>query len=232
MHSSSSVILLDNHGCFTYVEHNLLKRVTLALEDLGVQVELSSLAHIINAAMTNFFEPSVQRIRSVEAEYNAWQHVWKYILKEYTLPLSEEHLNRMEKCHYTYAMKLYPDALPAMEKLCQIKRISMVANALPSLFSILHDWPASQYFERIFVSCLLGVEKPGFTFFETVCNALSVQKEQCILIDDTYENVASAKRYGIRPIHLDRSSQSAMNDDGIWVCPSLIEAISVVTAED
>jgi len=60
------------------------------------------------------------------------------------------------------------------------------------------------YFEskKIILSCRLGYDKlsENFELFKETVNALEVQKEECIFVDDRIESIAKANEYGMTGI--------------------------------
>jgi FMN phosphatase YigB (HAD superfamily) len=60
------------------------------------------------------------------------------------------------------------------------------------------DYPSLSAFEHIFASHLIAHAKPRETAFSFVARALKLQMSECLLVDDTPLNVASAQAAGWR----------------------------------
>ena len=52
-------------------------------------------------------------------------------------------------------------------------------------------------FDQCFFSCALGVKKPTHEFFLQILESLELSAEDCLFVDDSPANVASAKEMGI-----------------------------------
>jgi len=82
--------------------------------------------------------------------------------------------------------------------------IYLLSNSNP----LHHAYWARQYadilsnFQRIFVSYELGRRKPEAEAFAAIASAIGVPLENILFFDDTDENVGSARRLGMRAIHV------------------------------
>lgn len=225
------VVLLDNHGCLTYGQPVLLERLSAALTSLRLDVAKTHLKAILNDAIGVSFRDSLVRIRTVNAEMDAWATVWSQILSELGAPVDDDTVQWLTtQCHYARAITLYPDSMSALQTMIDIARVSIFSNALPALDPVLQRLGVAQHCEQVFISCILGVEKPDPAMFELAFEALEVYHRRAVLIDDTKENVQAAYDWGIAGILLDRNTDAHQStvDGGIWCCGSLEEAAHLI----
>lgn len=57
-------------------------------------------------------------------------------------------------------------------------------------------------FDRVFVSCELGLRKPERAAFAAVSRAIGVAAQAILFFDDTLENVLGARRAGLQAVHV------------------------------
>ncbi|KUK89544.1 MAG: Haloacid dehalogenase domain protein hydrolase [Mesotoga infera] len=67
------------------------------------------------------------------------------------------------------------------------------------------------FFDKVYASHLIGIAKPDPLFYQYILEHENVTKEKTIFIDDTMENVISARNIGIQAIHF-RDSDGLKND--------------------
>ncbi|MFQ5593834.1 MAG: HAD family hydrolase [Anaerolineae bacterium] len=83
-------------------------------------------------------------------------------------------------------------------------RMSVISNSDGRAAEILHDLDLAQYFEHVFDSAVLGVEKPHPAIFEVTLRELSLQPANALYIGDVfYIDVWSANQVGLGGVHLD-----------------------------
>ena len=56
------------------------------------------------------------------------------------------------------------------------------------------------YFDYLFLSYEIGMEKPGKAIFEHVTEKIPHPKEEILFVDDRLSNVNAAKNFGIKAI--------------------------------
>lgn len=63
------------------------------------------------------------------------------------------------------------------------------------------------YFEKVYLSCEMGLRKPDPAIFLRVCEEQGLKPETTLFIDDSPQHVEGAKKAGLQAIHL----QAGMN---------------------
>ncbi len=82
--------------------------------------------------------------------------------------------------------------------------MSVVSNADGRVEEILKEVGIAPYFERIFDSAVVGIEKPDPDIFRLVLDALTLSPEDAIYVGDRVAvDVLGANRAGIPAVHLD-----------------------------
>jgi glucose-1-phosphatase len=63
----------------------------------------------------------------------------------------------------------------------------------------------SDFFEKVYYSCDLGLRKPNPEIFTYVCQENSLDPSKTLFIDDSIQHVEGAKKAGIHAVHLTTS---------------------------
>lgn len=58
------------------------------------------------------------------------------------------------------------------------------------------------YFEKVFLSCDMGMRKPDPAIFTRVCNEVGLEASETLFIDDSPQHVEGALVAGLRAVHL------------------------------
>ena len=102
-----------------------------------------------------------------------------------------------------------PGIEPVLDSLSGRFRIALLSNtnAVHWAYAKSHYTALLDKVSPHFVSFELGMMKPGPEIYEHVADALAVDPEDCILIDDTVANVDGARRVGFDAIRFRTSEQ-------------------------
>ncbi len=78
----------------------------------------------------------------------------------------------------------------------------------------------SEHAPWTFVSCEHGVRKPSSRAFEAILERVGAGPEECLLVDDTPENCAAARRLGLDAIEFTGASplRTALAERGVRTC--------------
>jgi len=95
-----------------------------------------------------------------------------------------------------------------VESLGQLKdegyRMSIVSNADGRVEEELHNLEMQCYFERVYDSDVVGVEKPEPGIYELALNDLGLRPEEALFVGDMFHiDIWGANRVGIPGLHLD-----------------------------
>lgn len=71
------------------------------------------------------------------------------------------------------------------------------------------------HMDRAFYSCEMGVAKPDPAYFRHILDALGLDAEETGFVDDSLANVEAARSVGIRSVHHDPASGSAVLRDEV-----------------
>ena len=79
-------------------------------------------------------------------------------------------------------------------------RIALLSNVQKHQAKIVRDTGLYLYFDPIVLSCEIGVEKPNIEAYQILLQRLHAVPKECIMIDDSSENIQSAQRLGMGTI--------------------------------
>ncbi len=110
---------------------------------------------------------------------------------------------------------LYPEMIAFLRRL----RATRTPEAIPSIYLLSNEsrelmayripqFGLTDLFDAFLVSSYIGLRKPGEDFFECALNISQRKPEQCVFVDDREENVAAARKLGIRGIRLETPQQA------------------------
>ena len=79
-------------------------------------------------------------------------------------------------------------------------RVGLLSNAYSDLQPYLMPYGILDLFDDMVISCLVGMIKPDPAIYRLACSRLGVIPEETLFIDDSRENVESARQVGLRAL--------------------------------
>jgi len=107
-------------------------------------------------------------------------------------------------------IKLYPDALPALEAArARGYRLGIISNWDPGLMSFCRKLGIQDYFDTIIASRAAGYRKPNPEIFLIALASMAARPEESIHVGDSFGSDAiGAMGAGIQPVIIDRGGRS------------------------
>jgi epoxide hydrolase-like predicted phosphatase len=88
-------------------------------------------------------------------------------------------------------------------------RTAILSNAWDDLRGLLVErWKIDHAFDNIFISAEMGVTKPDPKIYKMVLEALGLQAEEAVFVDDFIENIEAARVLGMHGIHFQEKAQA------------------------
>jgi putative hydrolase of the HAD superfamily len=121
--------------------------------------------------------------------------VEKEVARELSKQIKGEYMDKA-KWH------IYDDVVKMLEKTTERgNRNIIISNHIPELDGIVNNLGISQYFTKIHSSGNIGYEKPNKIFYEYIINEQKINKEDSVIIGDSYEcDIKGGEGVGIRSI--------------------------------
>ncbi len=124
----------------------------------------------------------------------SWQEFCEAVSKDIGVPVDEVR-NRYNQ------HQIRPGIVELISALSSKYRVVLLTNANDEqLLPVLSHLGLDKLFERVFVSSEIGFIKPNVQAFEYVSKQLGVEPSECLLIDDSERNAASASEFGMQTI--------------------------------
>lgn len=79
-------------------------------------------------------------------------------------------------------------------------KLGLLVNTPPKLLEYLRQEIPLNLFDEAVFSCETGLMKPDKRIFEMIAKKLGIKTEECLLIDDSQENIEAAKKLGMQTI--------------------------------
>ena len=88
-------------------------------------------------------------------------------------------------------------------------RTAILIDAWDDLRGFLEDtWQIAYAFDDIFISAEMGVTKPDPKIYKMVLEALNLQPEETVFVDDFLHNIEAARELGMHGIHFQSKAQA------------------------
>ena len=94
---------------------------------------------------------------------------------------------------------LFPGVIDLLEYLQRHYKMAIITNGFSEVQQVkLSRCGLAPYFDRVFISELVGYQKPRPEIFHAAITAFQAKKKECLMIGDNPENdIAGARNYGI-----------------------------------
>jgi len=200
--SSKPYLLFDAGGTLVFPDLEYLAEVA---GDFGIKTTSEMLFYRHCQLLFELDESCLRK-----GSFEPWPSGYPKVLFE-NLQLPDGHLdgilNRVmkrdqRKSLWTYTYPWIPETLSQLISLGY--QMAVISNSDGRAEMILEDLGLTQYFNRIFDSSFLGVEKPHRGIFEIALNELDILPSDAIYIGDVFFiDVWGANHAGVGSIHLD-----------------------------
>jgi putative hydrolase of the HAD superfamily len=102
----------------------------------------------------------------------------------------------------TIKTRLFPNVHETLEYLGEKYHLYILTNGFrETQLSKLSNCDLDKYFEKVFTSETIGINKPNVKIFSWAVNSVNGKKKECLMIgDDAEVDIAGAQKYGIDTI--------------------------------
>ena len=158
---------------------------------------------------------------------------WKEIFKQSIGDIMDRRdLERMfEVCYEEYARgkywRLFPDVEPVLNNLrSRGYRLVILSNWDHRLNQTLKEVCLDHFFEKIYISTLIGHAKPDPGAFHYILDDLKIQAQSVLHVGDTWEeDILGAREAGIRTVCIDRNKRYISKRDESTIILDLSELL-------
>lgn len=212
-------VFFDLGGTLTTAYPSITERIAETLADLGHPIPHRDVASAA-AALSPRFEDPKNRGWSLthERSYAFWNRYYSDLLRALGISRAERPtfgLKIYEQLSKPQGYALYPDALPALERLAgEGYRLALVSNWEAWGAELVEYLGISRYFPTQVLSGCVGVEKPDVAIFRLALEQAGLAPEEVLFIGDIVPlDIEPAEAIGMRALLIDRHAERSAGDN-------------------
>lgn len=145
-------------------------------------------------------------IRKALFESPFWHDADRGLIKDADLfdfvkqTVAPEHHEALKQCCAHWDICMQPIS-GARDFCCELKSrgfgIYVLSNASDKFYEYFENFLPLRFFDGVIVSSDIKMMKPDHEIFEYVINKYSLEKTECLFVDDSLKNAESARAFGI-----------------------------------
>ncbi len=129
------------------------------------------------------------------------QDFWELVSKGLNKPIPEG-INERYKVEIYEMLQILSDKKEHIKTLKEKGyKVYMLSNQYPHFNEVLKDQKVFDLFDLSVVSCDYGIKKPTLKLYQILLDQIPEKSDQCLFVDDTYENISAAKRLGFQTFY-------------------------------
>jgi putative hydrolase of the HAD superfamily len=109
--------------------------------------------------------------------------------------------------------RFYDDVKESIRKLNCKYELGIISDAWPSLKNVYMANGMLKYFEPFTISSMYGCTKKGYDLFRFALANAAQQPDECLFVDDSYENCKRARKLGMQVLVLNRNKYHKQRSD-------------------
>ena len=151
-----------------------------------------------------------EHITTLDEEYNMFLRFYDSILTEIKYPKYNKKIAEKIAYDRTYKNDKYQICNNVFDELTILKdkyRLLLLTDNWPCVIPYLKDYNLYDFFEKIYVSSVYGVEKKDKVFFDYPIKDFNIKPNEALFIDDNELNLDIAKEKGFDVLLMDRSKK-------------------------
>ncbi len=102
--------------------------------------------------------------------------------------------------HYGSHARKNPAVVNAIRRLGKDYNVATITNVIKPHYNYNKKKGLYKLFDSAFISCLLKMRKPDKNIYFYALRKLHAKPQQCVFIDNTMENITTAKKLGMKTI--------------------------------
>ena len=145
-----------------------------------------------------------EKITNLEEEYNMFFRFYDGILSE--LKYSEDISKKIayDRTYNFDKYTLYDNIHKELKKLKEKYKLILLTDNWPCVTNYLNKYNIYNYFDKIYISSIYGVEKKDKIFFDYPINELNITIDEALFFDDNELNLDIAHEKGLEVMLMDR----------------------------
>lgn len=165
-----------------------------------------------------------------ERSYLWWKEIFNQSIGDIMAPGDLEKI--FELCYEEYAMgkywRIFPDVEATLESLRSGGyRLVVLSNWDRRLNRTLKEVGLDRFFEKVYISTLIGHAKPDPGAFEYIVHDLKVPARSVLHVGDTWEeDILGSRQAGVRAVCIDRKKRYISKRDETLIISDLSELLT------
>lgn len=147
-----------------------------------------------------------EKIISLEEEYDMFNRFYTNVLSDFNI--SKDVINDIayDRVYGFDKYKLYDNVVDELNKLKEKYKLILLSDNWPSVIEYMREYKIYDYFDKVYISSIYGVEKKDRVFFDYMINDYDIKEGDALFIDDNENNLEIASEKGLDVFLLDRSN--------------------------
>ena len=158
-----------------------------------------------NNAVMNYNEVLSEKLITQEEEFDMFTRFYYGILNDLKYPNTEIAKEIAYDMTYNFTKyTLYKNIKEELDKLKENYKLILLTDNWPCVTNYLKHYNLYDYFDKVYISSVYGVQKSEGVFFDYPINEYSIKPGEALFIDDNEINLDQAKEKGLDVLLMDR----------------------------
>lgn len=200
-------VFFDAEGTLLHIKPSVGHIYVKVCQKYGLQADPKALGESFQRAFAAHLKRRKQG--EITLSPDGCREEWRRVFQEAVSPFGElgSPEKAFEECYEAFARaEAFSLAPGTREALTAIKisgrRLAIVSNWDERLRRLLEEYGLCPLFEKIFISCEVGVAKPDPQIFLIACQHLGIEPQEALMIGDSLEDdVLAARQAGLWALH-------------------------------
>ncbi len=205
--SQIEVVFFDAEGTLFLIRPSVGHIYVRVCQKFGLKASPKDLGQSFKRAFARYSK----RLKAGEVELSpqGCLESWRRVFLEAVAPFGTltDPDKAFKECYEAFAQPeafaLAPGAREVLESLRQKnKRLTIISNWDERLRRLLRAYGLDEFFERLFISCEVGLLKPAVDFYQLACSQMGVAPHHALMVGDNLDNdILAARRAGLWALH-------------------------------
>lgn len=167
----------------------------------------------LQKAMEKYNEILSKKVTTEEEEYEMFYKFYKNVFKEINYSIQDADIYKIayDITYHDEKYKMYDNVKEELEILSKKYTLLLLSDNWPCAIRILKNNKIYDYFEKIYISSIYGVQKKEKVFFDYPIKDYKIQKGEAIFVDDNEELLDVASEKGLEVRLMNREKQEIIS---------------------
>lgn len=163
----------------------------------------------LQKAMEKYNNILSQKITTEEEEYEMFYEFYRNVFKEIQYFIQDSDIRKIayDITYHDEKYKMYDKVKEELEILSKKYTLLLLSDNWPCAIRILKNNEIYDYFEKIYISSIYGVQKKDKVFFDYPIDDYEIQKTEAIFVDDNEKLLDIAVQKGLEVRLMNREKE-------------------------